>query len=477
MAFCSFTKDGVKNSSTIVDNYFITEFLPEVTGEAVKVYLYGLYLCKNIAGEFSVSEFASDLFMTEDQVKEIFKFWEDFDVVSIISDEPYTVKYLPLTNLGKPRKYKSGKYDDFNKAMQVLISERMISPNEYADYIDFMEGHSIKQEFMLMVTKYCTDLKGAKINGKYIITTAKNFASNGIVTISQLETELNDYNNKTSDVQKILSSMGLTRKPDIDDFKLFSKWTQELMFTKDAIVFVAKKLKIKSTAGLDSVLNELYSAKRFSETEINEYLTQKEQLTTLTKQLLRQLSVYVEVVSPVIENYVNPWIALGFNEDMLMFVANFCFKKNRRTLEKMDETIKSLYKKGLLTLPAIADYVKKISIEDSFIKQIFDSVGILRAPNEWDRTNLNNWRNWGFSDEMILKCAELSSGKTNPIAYMNTILSTWKASGIFTADKIPTSYQQQTKSQKSSSLHTQNERHYTKEELDRFIVNLNDIDF
>ncbi len=477
MAFCSFTKDGVKNFSTLVDNYFITEFLPEATGDAVKVYLYGLYLCKNISGEFSLKEFASDLYMTEDQVKEIFQFWEDFDVVSVMSDEPYTVKYLPLTNLGKPRKFKSGKYDDFNKAMQLLISERMISPNEYADYISFMEEYSIKPEVMLMITKYCVDLKGGKISGKYIVATAKSFAMRGVVTTSQLETELNDYNNKSSDVQKILSSMGLTRKPDIDDFKLYSKWTQELLFTKESIMFVAKKFKIKSTAGLDNLLNELYSAKKFSENEITEYLTQKEALTTLTKNVLRQLSVYVEVISPVIENYINPWIALGFNEDMLLFVANFCFKKNRRTLEKMDETIKSLYKKGLLTLSAIADYAKKISIEDNFIKQIFSIVGMMRSPNDWDRTNLNNWRNWGFSDEMIEKCAELSSGKTNPTAYMNTILSTWKANGIFTIDKIPSTYQQQPSYQKSGSQHTKNERNYTEEELNKLILDFDDINF
>ena len=46
MAFCSFSKDN-ESAYTIVENKFITHYLPEADGFAVKVYLYGLYLCEN----------------------------------------------------------------------------------------------------------------------------------------------------------------------------------------------------------------------------------------------------------------------------------------------------------------------------------------------------------------------------------------------------------------------------------------------
>ena len=45
MAFCSFSKDN-DNAYTIVENKFITKYLPEADGFAVKVYLYGLFLCE-----------------------------------------------------------------------------------------------------------------------------------------------------------------------------------------------------------------------------------------------------------------------------------------------------------------------------------------------------------------------------------------------------------------------------------------------
>ena len=90
MSFCSFTKEAVKNFSTDVDNYFITDFLPEADGDAVKVYLYGLYLCKNSEAEVSVSEFAEDLFMEEALVKELFTV-----TTALPSGPSVSVRYLP----------------------------------------------------------------------------------------------------------------------------------------------------------------------------------------------------------------------------------------------------------------------------------------------------------------------------------------------------------------------------------------------
>ena len=40
---------------------------------------------------------------------------------------------------------------------------------------------------------------------------------------------------------------------------------------------------------------------------------------------------------------------------------------------------------------------------------------------------------------MLLESAKLSAGKSNPVAYMNGILSTWKANGTFTINQIETS--------------------------------------
>ena len=77
MAFCTFSKD-LDNGYTIVDNKFITKYLPEADGFAVKVYLYGLYLCENRESDFSITAMSEVLKTTESKIMEAFAFWEDY---------------------------------------------------------------------------------------------------------------------------------------------------------------------------------------------------------------------------------------------------------------------------------------------------------------------------------------------------------------------------------------------------------------
>ena len=458
--------------STNVENAFITDYLTEADGDAVKVYLYGLYLCKNVAEEFSLSDFAKSIFIDEERVKDAFRFWEEFDLVSIISEEPFTVRYLPIVSYGKPRRFKAGKYDDFCKSLQLLLNDsRMISPNEYLLYFSVMEDYNIKPEAMLMICKYCIDLKGETISAKYICAVAKEFAGRGITTVDLIEEELSDYNLKSADVSKVLGAMGIRRKADIEEYNLFTKWHDELSFEIKAIVFAAKLFKAKSPKFLDEKLMELYSAKCFTEKEITGYVARQTELTDLARTLTRSLSVYVEVMRPVIENYLNPWLALGFDEDTLKFIANYCFTHRKRSLEEMDATVKKLYEKGLVNLPSLHEYVKTIAVEDEFIKKVFDVVSIDRHPNEWDRKNLSIWRDWGFSDEMIVEAAKFAIGKSNPIAYINSVLSSWKSQHILSADKIPS------KKEAATGGRTANDRTYSKEELDALIQDADKVEF
>ncbi len=478
MAFCSFTKEGVKSFSTNLDNTFILDYLPEADGLAVKVYVYGLYICKNPTDELNFTEFCANLFMDEDTVKDCFRYWEDFDCVTIISEEPFTVKYLPLSHSGRPRRFKAGKYDEFNKSLQSLITERMISTNEYAEYFALMEDYQIKPEALIMICKYCVDIKGPNIGGKYIVAVAKDFALRGITTVDAIEIELADYFDKSSEIQKILSSLGLKRKADMDDLNYYNKWVKDLGFEIEVVTYVAKTTKSKSVLKLDEVLTELYSAKVFSKKEIECYLVKKAENIELAKKITRELSVYVEVIKPVLDNYLNPWLALGYDGETLLFLANYCFKKRKRNLDDMDDTVKTLYKKGLISIVDIADYIKRRGKDDEFIKKLLDLTGTMRSPNEWDRKNLANWREWGFSDEMVIEASKISGGRTNPMIYMNTVLGNWKSKGIFTPDALPLTDSKTAKGYtENTAAHFENERTYTKEELDSLISNIDDVDF
>lgn len=469
MSFCSFSKETITNSSTVLDNRFISTYLPEANGDAIKIYIYGLFVCQESDSDISFDKFCNDVKLDKDIVSDCFRFWEELGIVNVLSEDPFIVKYLPVAQ-SKPRKYSAEKYGEFNKALQVLIPERMITTNEYAAYFSLMEENGLKPEALLMIVKYCVDLKGGAIGLRYILKVANDFIARGITTTTKIEKELSDYSLKTGEFASLMNYILPNKKPQIEDLKLFEKWNKQLLYDIDTIIFIAKSAKIKNIEKLDKEIDVLYASKKFSEKEIADYYKSKAKTTELAYAINRSLSVYTEVIDPVIENYVIPWQNMGYDEETLLFLATYCFKKNRRSLEEMNDVVEKLYKNGLITLTSIAEYLKSISADDDFIKKLLLIAGLSRKPTEWDRANLKTWRSWNFSDEMICEACAIAAGKSNPMSYVNAVLSGWKSEGIFTADKIR-------RTDKKTNPQAIQTRNYTKEEFDKLIDDIDEIEF
>ena len=479
MSFCSFSKEYNSSAFTSVENVFLYAYLPQASESAIKVYLYGLYLCQS-AGDYSGAEMSAAIGIDEGEMLDCFRYWEEFGLVDIISEDPLAVTYLPIGLSGaKPRKLNAEKYTEFNHSLQKIISGRMISTNEYSEYFRLMETYNVRQEAMLMIAQYCVDIKGDDIGYKYISAVAKDIATRGITTPEKVEKELENYIVRSGEITAILTALSQKRRPEIEDVKLFAKWTGELGFEPKAIVQAAKTIKRGSIQKLDELMMELYANKKFDEKEIADFAKSKKYLFELAVKINKQLSYYCDVLDTVVTTYTAKWVAKGFGEDALLFVANYFFRHGKKDLSDMDELLGKLYAEGIVDIDSMGDYFARISEDNAFLKRLLENTGQMRRPNEWDRQNLRQWRAWGFTDEMIEYAAEISAGKSGPIVYMNAVLGSWKNKNIFTVDeakkteKVP----QNTKEpQKRYSVHFSNERKYTKEQLDALITDVDDID-
>ena len=435
---CSFAKEYSSSSYTGIENEFIITYMPLAQDKSLKVYLYGLFLCSHPEQDKNILEIANTLQITEQDVIDAFDFWEEFGLLSVLSKSPLTVSYLPIKNAShtKPRKYKTEKYSEFTKSIQTMITDRMISTNEYTEYFNIMETCNIKPESMLMIVKYCVDVKGSDIGYRYISTVVKDFANRGIITVDKIESELASYSLHSQEIEKVLKALSSHKKPDAEDQNYYKKWTEELSFEPENIVFAAKKLKKGSMAKLDAFLMELYSAKCFSKDEINLHSNEKQHQYELALKINRALSVYVDVLDTEIDEYISKWIAFGFDDDTLLLIANQCFKSGKNQLQNMNDCIEHLRIRGFIDLSSVHDYYETQKKNDEFITKILLTCGINRRPTPWDRENLTMWRGWNFSNDMILEASKLSAGKNSPLAYMNGVLSKWKNNGIFNITEI-----------------------------------------
>ena len=437
MGFCSYSREFSLSSYTNVENQFINKYMAMADGDAVKAYIFGLYLCQNVQEDYSLQEAAKTLNIEEDKLIDLFRFWEDFDLLEIVSYNPFSVRYFPADYAkGKPKRIRTEKYADFNKAIQSLMPKRMISSGEFMKYFSVMEEYSIKPEAMLLIARYCIDLKGENIAQNYILQVAKNFAAEGVTTVEQIENKLSDYMVQSGEVASLLRAMGSTKKPEPEDYKLYKKWTEELGFDFPAIEFTASLHKKGGLSKLDEILHELYVNKKFERGEIRDFLARRTEIRNLTIAVAKELGVYCQVVDTYTDNFVSPWLAAGFDDASIVSLAKYCFKRDKKSFEKMDELIKKLISLGVVSAESIVTYMENEAHEQEFAAQVLKTAGLSRRVNSWDRDCLNNWRSWNFSDEMILRAAETAVGKTSPLPYITSVLSSWKAQGIFSPEQL-----------------------------------------
>ncbi|MDE6597019.1 MAG: DnaD domain protein, partial [Clostridia bacterium] len=437
MAFISVSDNLAKKSFTSVENKFITKYLPVLEPVAVKVYLYSLYIYGSGQTSCTVEDLANSLSLTESEVKNYFNYLEEFELVSVLSYNPFEVKILDADNVyGAPKKFKPEKYSDFTKNAQNVIKGRMISTNEYREYFYLLEEYGFEQNALIMIMNYCAGLKGDDVKVQYIKKVAKSFAEQGVTTAKKVDEKLFDYKASTSALIKIFEACGITRKADFDDEKLYKIWTEKFGFSDKAIIAAAKGFKVKTVERLDASLSELHRNNKIDVKEINDYCKNKNAAIKAAFDIANILGVTVPKATPYVENYINVWYDYGYSFAALKIIAEYCFKQNKTSFEDMNELIQSTYNDGIITEESVALYIDNLNTENAFIKEIISTCGLTKKIISSDRENLARWRGWNFGNDMILQAAKMASDKSNPVAYMNAVLSSWKAEGIFSTDKI-----------------------------------------
>lgn len=478
MAFCKFSSEYVISKETPVDNLFINEFLPYAPAECVKVYLYGLYKCTNSSSyDNTIENFAKVLNLTEEEVEDAFLYWQDEGLVQVLNTCPIEIRFMPLKNvINNTKKYKPEEFSTFNRQVQEILEGRQITPTEYDEYYYLLKTMHFQPEALLMIIKFCTQIKGANVGYKYIVTVAKNWANEGITTTKSVEERLFTYEQAGSDLEKLLKICGAKRNATLEEREMFLKWTKELGFNYNTIEYVGKLLKPTKVnfEKLDARLLKYYEMKKLSIKEIEDYEKEKSEMYTLAREINKKMGLYYENLEPVVENYISKWLNLGHNSTSLLALADYCFKNSIRTLEGLDSTVLKLYKLGIVSMEAIEEYMQELISLDKEIKEILEKLGISRMVTNQDRTYYKTWKqDWNLSSELIALGVEMSAGKFQPLQYLNKLLSNWHTNSVKTLDEaknyiIPEKAPEKVSKNKGRS--------YKKEELDALFDSLEEIE-
>lgn len=465
--FTKLSSEQALNQTITLENLFINEFMPFAPEGYVKVYLLGLSMaCCSDGGDNSPQSMAKKLNLELSTVMEAFNYWQEQGLVNITLTEPPVIEYLPVKRERFRQKFNKGKYKAFNEQLHAMLPDRMILPAEYNEYYSLMENMHIDAEAMLAIIAYCVRYKGKDIGYPYILAVARNLAHDGITSFEGVNAKLSEFDMNASEITAVIRAMGSRRAADINDRRLYDKWTKNLEFTPDTIVKVAKLLKKGSVEKLDGLLTKMYEKHMLSYAEIEDYLNSRDALFALAKEITRRLGVYYEQLDYFIESYVLKWRGYGFGDDILIEIAAYCFKHSVRTAEGMDAIIERYYKMGLTSLDAVNSYLSELALVDDKIKGILSKAGISRNVSDWDRKYYATWStDWKMPDEVIEYAATKAFGKGG-MAYVNSLLASYNGKNAHTLSEV----QKLTPDIKTNTVITRK----TAEELNAMLFDLKD---
>lgn len=483
MGFCQFSSESVISNTTSVDNAFFNEFLPYANDACVKVYLYGLYKCNNANSyDNTLQSFSNVLGYTEDDIYNAFLYWQDQGLVQILSTEPFEVIYTPIKSaITNTRKYNKEKYTNFNMQLEAVLKGRMISLNEYYQYYEFMEVHHMEADALILIIEYCVRAKGLKVGYNYILTIAKNWAYDGCTSYEKVDERLRELEQNSTEIGELFDILGIKRVATIDEKEFLNKWKNEYEFSISCIKDVCKmhkkrKNKINNFDKLDTILRKYYEMKLTEFKDIETYESEKEGLFKISRLVCKELGLYYDNIEPVSTNYTSKWVLMGYSDEVLSSIANYCFKQSIRSLDGMDTVINKFFKLGIISADALSEYFNDVLKADGEIKEILESLGIVRNVNKFDRDFFKIWTtDWNMPHEIIWEGVKLSNGKTSPMQYLNKLLSLWHTQGVKTIEDCK---KHQITETQGATKTTQNytNRNYTKTDLNALFDNLEEIE-
>lgn len=433
---CKLSGEYIRDGYTQIDNAFLLKYLPSGDDLDVKLYLYGLTLATlQEKDENTVERIALALKITEDRVLQGFKNWEEKGLISLSKTVPPTVTYLSVKNPATHTyKYKAKEMATFTEEMSRLFPDKVLFENDLTAYFDLIASYKISTNAMLGVVGYCKQL--GKTSTPYIIAVATDWAKKGMTTEKAVDEHISRLESNTEELKILFATLGIKKEGDLDDRQSLQKW-KDLGYTPDVLNVIAKSLKKKGgMKKLDDLVSELRAAGAFSAEEVAAYLSEKNAVYELTLDVVTQLGGWYSNLDAVIENYTVNWRAKGFTDGALKQIARFCFLRGIKSLDGMNQIVSRFHKQGLLNENVITAYVARQAAVDESIAQLFDaSVNAALITNR-DREFYATWADdWGFSQEIIVYCAELVKHAPYPMQKINRMLATLKAANAFSLEE------------------------------------------
>ena len=268
-------------SDTLIPDIFITEYMPMMSADSLKVYVYCLFLSK-YGKNASVEDFAKNLGVDVNKVKESISSLENLGVLTwkmdgiVLHDlkEKEIKKMYRLKTTSSPEEAVNN-FDKNKKRNEIIYTinnaffQGVMSPSWYTDIDAWFDRYKFDEDVMLALFQYCFDQKG--LVKAYIERVAENWKTRNI----RNSFDLDNYSieqKKFKDVRgSIIKKLKLGRNLTEYEDTYVEKWVMDYKYNFEIIEIALKKTTAKSNPNfnyINSIVTDWYTNGLKSKEEI-----------------------------------------------------------------------------------------------------------------------------------------------------------------------------------------------------------------
>ena len=425
---------------TPVDNQFILEYLPSATGDAVRVYLYGLMQCYHPEKEMSLEQMARRLDMEPDAVLAAYRHWERKGLVRRIADHPPTYRYVAV----KQAYFMGGEipvdeaYEAFAGAVYAIFgNDRRLHGKEISQIYEWVEDLHLPEDVVLTVIRHMVSVNGKNVAIKTIEKRVTQLLDEGVKTVDDAVAVLERDQQVFDGAKAVIRRMGKRRNPSMDELDLYRKWTVDWKFTSEDVLAACVEL----TKGdpnfryLDGILTRLYQKR--SETgrvqTVADTFAEERDAAAPLKALLTVLNLPTAAINPGTLSVYKDMRAL-YPDTIILMAGRECSRHGVTKLDDVMNTLQNWKRNGLQSPEDVRTYMQKINDQNDFLRLLYEVTGMVGSkPNAADRRIAGKWLDdWGFDEGFVTQCATLAIGKERPLSYLDRILEVYHGKGIRT---------------------------------------------
>ena len=267
-----------------VSEIFILKYMKDMPQEAVKLYMYLLYIEANqinieietISKEINIS--LKDVKASLDYLQEkglIIMMEGGFYIVDLQEKEVmelYTPKVTASKEMIEANQKKNNKREKIINDIESMYFAGNMKAEWYKKIILWFEKYNFSNEAMLGIFSHCFSDEVKPI--AYVETVVKSMADKGVITINDLSKQIVNYDKKSKIIKFVKTELNLHKALTKPQERIVEKWIFDYNYDKEQIKLVIDKTINAQNVGfnyLDKIITEWYQQGLKTAEEILKY--------------------------------------------------------------------------------------------------------------------------------------------------------------------------------------------------------------